>query len=157
MIVPMMKAAALRQGVRLWKAFRVDITGVASGGTTQVGEWGFFLGATRTFADSVSLLAGHQTAAGEGEASANDGIITTKLCSNAIPTAVLFSFNSAKKITSYNWATGNDTASFPERNPYSWKVYGSHDGVTFALIDTKTAVAGLQTADYTWQSGWPIN
>ncbi len=36
---------------------------------------------------------------------------------------------------SYRWTTAND---HPSRDPVSWNVYGSHDGIEWTLMDTRT-------------------
>jgi len=48
---------------------------------------------------------------------------------------VLFTFPQPIIVSGYKWVTGNDT---PERDPKSWQLYGSHDGINWIIIDTIT-------------------
>ena len=45
-----------------------------------------------------------------------------------------FQLTTATKITHYALGTGNDDASFSDRQPAEWKFYGSVDGVTWTLL-----------------------
>ena len=44
----------------------------------------------------------------------------------------------AVAVTGYQLATGNDTASSPDRNPEDWNLYGSEDGENWNLIHAVT-------------------
>ena len=51
----------------------------------------------------------------------------------------------------YILTTGDDTASYPDRNPASWVVYGSNDNKTWKVLDEKHSylrMAGLNIQDY---------
>ncbi len=64
-------------------------------------------------------------------------------------------FPSVQKITSYNWATGNDAA---ERDPAAWRLQGSHDGVEWHDIDVRSGYTATATRNaWVEPSGFSIS
>ena len=50
------------------------------------------------------------------------------------------------KVAAYALYSGNDTSAFPGRNPKSWTLWGSEDGVDFTAIDA-VYDGGMNAAD----------
>ena len=68
---------------------------------------------------------------------------------------VIFHATQPIKVTGYKISTGNDTATYPERNPKSWTLYGStassnpgKDGTSWEVIDTIVDDTKLQAENY---------
>ena len=58
-------------------------------------------------------------------------------------------FASVQKITSYNWATGNDA---PERDPATWRLQGSYNGADWTDIDVQSNFVATAT-----RNAWVTN
>lgn len=82
------------------------------------------------------------TAANDTEGPENlfDSDTRTKYCTKgtdqAFPFKIQWEMESAATIRSYTLTTGNDTANNPNRNPKSWKLYGSMDGNSWKELDS---------------------
>jgi autotransporter-associated beta strand protein len=64
-------------------------------------------------------------------------------------------FPSARRITHYNWATGNDA---PERDPAAWRLQGSYDGEAWTDLDVKTGYAATGTRNaWVEAGGFPVS
>ena len=72
----------------------------------------------------------------EGLAQLFDGNSNTKLgyYSNVSEFTILWSYDEAVTVTGYSLTTGNDSTVFT-RNPDSWVLYGSNDGLDYKEID----------------------
>lgn len=53
-----------------------------------------------------------------------DGQLTTKWCVSSADPYVIFSLPESTSITGYTLVTGNDTKTYPGRNPNTWTLYG---------------------------------
>lgn len=76
---------------------------------------------------------------GEEPPRAIDNTITTKwLAFDPVGAAYGFRFAGAQKhaVNAYTITSANDV---PERDPYSWTLSGSNDGINYTVIDTRTA------------------
>lgn len=60
---------------------------------------------------------------------------TSYSTSNSNP-YVIFSMTQPVLVKSYDITTSDDAASYPEKNPESWVLYGSNDGTTWTSIDS---------------------
>ena len=92
----------------------------------------------------------------EGWQSAADNNVNTKYCGQFQGNAYfLFDAGSAVDAFGYRIYTANDTDKWPERNPSSWKLYGSNfqlydpDDAGWALIDTQEDDWTLGATSYT--------
>jgi autotransporter-associated beta strand protein len=64
-------------------------------------------------------------------------------------------FPAAQRITSYNWATANDS---PDRDPAAWRLQGSFDGVGWTDLDVRTGYAAPATRNAWVESdGFPVS
>jgi len=75
----------------------------------------------------------------EGVAMLFDGKTTTKWMDNSASTWVLLTFAAPTVLDAYSLTSASDA---PERDPVSWTLSGSNDGVTWNVIETRT--------DQTW-------
>jgi len=74
----------------------------------------------------------------EGAAMVADGRCFSKWCiddSRQMPYTVVLDAGEAIGLTEYRFVTGDDTHTYPERNPISWKVSGSNDKQAWTTID----------------------
>ncbi len=88
----------------------------------------------------LSFVDGTMPDGREGSRMVADGLKSTKWCFDApqrMPYYVILSTESAVQLREYSLTTGNDTHSYPDRNPASWMVYGSNDQSSWKLIDEK--------------------
>ncbi len=129
------------------------INGATSGHLVQLSEFAFYNSTgSRVYANSVSNPGGFY-ASGEGPASLNDNNLGTKWCeqtTNLSAMQVYFDMGSPTAIAGYNLATAND--SIGSREPSSWQVLGSNDGVNFTAIDTQSNVP-TPGSTFTWYNG----
>ena len=73
----------------------------------------------------------------EGAAMACDGQINTKWCIDSprmMPYTIVFDAGQQTSIAEYGLMTGDDTSSYPSRNPVTWRVSGSNDKETWTTI-----------------------
>jgi len=74
----------------------------------------------------------------EGAAMICDGNIATKWCIDAprqMPYTIVLDAGQTTTIAEYGLVTGDDTGSYPERNPATWRLSGSNDNQTWVTID----------------------
>ena len=74
----------------------------------------------------------------EGAAMVADGRLFSKWCiddSRQMPYTVVLDAGEAIGLTEYRFVTGDDTHTYPDRNPISWKVSGSNDKQAWTTID----------------------
>ena len=73
----------------------------------------------------------------EGAAMVSDGFFYTKWCvdePSQMPYAIVLDAGTQAAITEYGLVTGEDTHSYPGRNPRNWKVMGSNDKSNWKVI-----------------------
>ena len=101
---------------------------------------------TMAFADETGkpyiYITGTAGVGDDGPMKLVDGDINTKWCVDLNEHSgpyIIFKTNTAIKISGYSITTGNDSATYPSRNPDSWKLYGTNDynpeGTKLTLID----------------------
>ena len=64
------------------------------------------------------------------------------------PSTLIFDMGSAKLFNGYRWATANDS---PDRDPITWIIYGSNDGINWTELHNVTN-ATITTSRYTFTS-----
>jgi len=97
----------------------------------------FFAGASTNFDGKSTELVGNLF----------DGNMATKWYTSTSPTSaapiwIKWGYGAPYRVSSYSLSTANDR---PQRDPYSWTLQGSNDGVNYTVIDTQTNYA-LPTA-----------
>ena len=93
----------------------------------------------------------------ENWGNAADNSVNTKYCNGAFNGYAYFLFDAGSEVTPYGYRiyTANDTGTHSERNPSSWKLYGSNTKLTDAedsgweLIDEHENDYSLPAANYT--------
>ena len=74
----------------------------------------------------------------EGAGCVSDGFLHTKWCvdrPDEMPYAVILDAGAQTAVGEYRFYTGDDTHSYPERNPVAWRVSGSNDQKSWTLLD----------------------
>ena len=74
----------------------------------------------------------------EGPAMVCDGSYDTKWCIDSrrqLPYMIILDAGTETNIAEYGFVTGDDTSSYPDRNPITWKVSGSNDKENWTLLD----------------------
>ena len=74
----------------------------------------------------------------EGPAMVCDGSYDTKWCIDSrrqLPYMIILDASTETNIAEYGFVTGDDTSSYPDRNPITWKVSGSNDKENWTLLD----------------------
>jgi len=90
----------------------------------------------------------------EGAQFVADGRKATKWCYDApekMPYYVVVEASEAFKLKEYVLVTGDDTYTYPERNPATWMVYGSNDKKDWKLLDERHSnfrMADLNEQEY---------
>jgi len=92
----------------------------------------------------------HLTNANEHAYRAFDGVKATKWLapSNTAWVTYIFPAERSYVVTSYAITSGNDSATYPARDPDDWTLQGSNDGVTWDILDTQVGQAAGWTANY---------
>ncbi|MBQ1908443.1 MAG: hypothetical protein II681_04095 [Bacteroidaceae bacterium] len=90
----------------------------------------------------------------EGARMVTDGMKSTKWCIDAparLPYFVILEAAEPIALKEYTLVTGNDTHSYPDRNPSTWFVYGSNDKTSWKLLDERHSnfrMADLNAQEY---------
>ena len=140
-----------------FRYYKLTITRLQSGsyGGLQFSEFDL-LDETLDEVEALSIYAGPDGYnEQEGWRSAADNDTYTKYCGYFQGNASFF-FDAGSEVDAYGYRiyTGNDTGSWPERNPSSWKLYGSNSRLTnpddpeWVLIDERSNDQTLQAVNY---------
>lgn len=74
----------------------------------------------------------------EGASMVCDGLLSTKWCIDdprQMPYSIVLDAGSQTNVSEYGFVTGDDTHSYPSRNPVAWRVSGSNDKQEWTVID----------------------
>lgn len=86
------------------------------------------------------LADGTKSKGREGLQNIADEKYFTKWCFDSpqqLPYFLVLSADESFLLTQYGFVSGEDTNSYPERNPLAWKLYGSHNMQDWILLDEK--------------------
>ena len=78
----------------------------------------------------------------EGAKMVADGYLFSKWCldePSQMPYNVILDAGQSTPITEYRFYTGDDTHSYPERNPITWRMSGSNDKQSWTVLDDQKA------------------
>jgi hypothetical protein len=107
--------------------------------SVQLSEFAILSGTTRIAGMTITAT-NNSSAVGEEPDKAGDNNTATKWNSlNKTASALVYTFASPIIADGYRWATANDST---DRDPVSWTVQGSTDGVTWTTLDTRTNYSG---------------
>ena len=92
------------------------------------------------FAQTIktTLVSGPGRDIGEGPAMVCDGRYDTKWCVDSprqMPYTIVLDAGEETSFAEYGFVTGDDTQSYPDRNPVTWRVSGSNDKQNWTLLD----------------------
>ncbi|MBB5352730.1 hypothetical protein HNR46_002978 [Haloferula luteola] len=91
----------------------------------------------------VTVTGGQNSAtSNEGAVKIVDGLVSTKWLTSITANDgdaryLYFDFGTPIEIDGYNFATGGDTLTYPNRNPVSWKLEGSNDASEWTILDRR--------------------
>ena len=86
----------------------------------------------------------------EGPAMVCDGQLSTKWCIDTprqLPYTIVLDAGQLTSIAEYGLVTGDDTSSYPDRNPVTWRLSGSKDKQTWSTIDDQKNNRSLPADD----------
>ena len=103
----------------------------------------FMLGfaTSEAFAQSTiktTFVSGPGRDRGEGPAMVCDGRFDTKWCVDEprqLPYIIILDAGEQTPLAEYGFVTGDDTDSYPDRNPVTWRVSGSNDKQNWTTLD----------------------
>ena len=120
--------------------------------SVQISEFQMLLNGTR-IAGAIASETPADSPGGEGPAEGNDNNVDSKWLNFSKTNArLVLDFGTATNVTGYRWATANDSDG---RDPISWRVEGSHDNSTWAVLDTQTNYA-VPTDRKTYLANFPL-
>ena len=155
-------------GADTYKAFQLSELGLFAADGSRVNEGlefsTFGYDATLVTGTAVSLASGRICVESKGNgtltsgvANLVDGSLDTKLCPTAFTPSpddpdsqlviAMRLADDKPTAVSYNMATGGDTASFPQRNPLSWKLESSYDGLHWTTVADVTDGSDVLTRE----------
>ena len=131
--------------------YRIKPTAAGASGSYRYFRFEFFrmAGGTRIQLSEINLYKTPQTAVNatfvsgtgqgkEGAAMVADGHLFTKWCideSRQMPYNVVLDAGEKTAISEYRFVTGDDTYTYPDRNPVTWRVSGSNDMQNWRILD----------------------
>jgi hypothetical protein len=130
------RTRTVRVGVGPFRYFRFVPVTVRNGDTVQLAEFQLMKNGARLTGAVATNPAGDNPGP-EGPEQANDNLTTTKWL-DFNQQALVLDFGTATVADAYRFATANDTDT---RDPVSWRVEGSHDGMNWRVLDTRTNFA----------------
>ena len=87
----------------------------------------------------------------EGPKMICDGEVATKWCIDSpsrLPYTIVLDAGQQTSIAEYGLVTGDDTSSYPDRNPVTWKVSGSNDQQNWTTLDEQKNNRSLPAEDF---------
>jgi hypothetical protein len=102
----------------------------------QAGEFDLKKGDTKLSKTDIIITADKGTKYREGAPNLGDNNFNTKCFSDQIPIIFTFDYGRNVDFDGYSYTTGNDTASYPNRNPKSFTLSASLDNSNYVLLST---------------------
>ena len=140
-----------------YRYYNLVVTKIQGGtsGTIQFCEFDI-LDETLSEVDALSIYDGPNGYNNEGYPNATDNNVSTKYC-GPFSGYSCFLFDAGSEIDAFGYRiyTANDTQISPDRNPVSWKLYGSNSKLTdpddggWTLIDEREDDRTMQATNYT--------
>jgi hypothetical protein len=122
---------------RYYRFVPTELRDFDSSNSVQISEFQMLFDGSRIAGAVASAPSGQPNIPNEGPEQGNDNNLETKWLdfaktSNA---TLVLDFGVNTLASGYRWATANDTAS---RDPVSWRVDGSYDGLEWIILDERT-------------------
>lgn len=143
-------------GASRFRYYNLVVTSLQNGsnGTLQFSEFDL-LDEAAGEVRALGVYGGSDGYTNEGWVNAADNDVYTKYCGSFNGFAY-FLFDARTEVDAYGYRiyTANDTGNFPDRNPSSWKLYGSNTRLTdpndsrWELVDERSNDRTLQAVNY---------
>ena len=88
----------------------------------------------------LTLVSGPGQDREEGAAMVCDGRLSTKWCIDSprqMPYTLVLDAGTPSSFAEYGFVTGDDTETYPDRNPVTWRVSGSNDKQEWTVLDNQ--------------------
>ena len=98
----------------------------------------FFISSALAQAIKTTLVSGTGPNNDEGPKMVCDGNYDTKWCIDSprmLPYSIVLDAGEETNIAEYGFVTGDDTSSYPDRNPVTWRIMCSNDKQNWVLFD----------------------
>lgn len=98
----------------------------------------------------TTFVSGTGPGGNEGPAMVCDGKYETKWCIDSphrLPYKIVLDAGEETSVVEYGFVTGDDTSTYPDRNPMTWRVYGSTDMQDRVLLDDRKNDHGMGDDD----------
>lgn len=99
----------------------------------------------------TTLVNGTGPADDEGPAMVCDGQLATKWCIDSprqLPYTIILDAGQQTPLAEYGLATGDDTSTYSDRNPVTWRVSGSNDKQNWTTLDNQKNNRSLPAEDF---------
>ena len=119
-----------------YRYFRFEFIRMAGGTRIQLSEINLYK--TAKTAVKTTFVSGSGRDGKEGAAMASDGLLYTKWCLDEprqMPYNIVLDAGEQLAVSEYGFVTGDDTHTYPDRNPITWKVSGSNDKQAWTTLD----------------------
>ena len=119
-----------------YRYFRFEFTQMAGGTRIQLSEINLYKTAKSVV--KTTFVSGSGRDGKEGAAMASDGLFYTKWCldePSQMPYNIVLDAGEQLAVSEYGFVTGDDTHTYPDRNPINWKVSGSNDKQSWSTLD----------------------
>ena len=113
-------------------------------------SFSFFISIFAQAPIKTSFVSGTGPNDDEGPSMACDGQISTKWCIDSprrLPYSIILEASKETSIVEYGLITGDDTSSYPDRNPVTWRFMGSNDKENWTLLDDRKNDRSLPAED----------
>ena len=134
--------------------FKFSILATRGGGANQqIAEFNILLqGALVSYGSASASAPGGSSPSGEDPSHAIDGSLTAKYFDfNKV--ALIINLGQPTPANQYTWATANDHS---ERDPWTWVMYGSVDGLTWRVMSSVSNYDATQNRDTFVDTTWTM-
>ena len=118
-----------------YRYFRFEFIRMAEGTRIQLSEINLY---TRVQTPLTATFVSGSGNGKEGAAMAADGHLYTKWCidnARQMPYAIVLDAGQPTAVSEYRFVTGDDTHTYPDRNPVTWRMSGSNDKQKWTTLD----------------------
>lgn len=118
-----------------YRYFRFEFIRMAEGTRIQLSEINLYTTVQTPIKATFVSGTGHGK---EGAAMAADGHFYTKWCidnARQMPYAIVLDAGQPTIVSEYRFVTGDDTHTYPDRNPVNWRMSGSNDKQNWTTLD----------------------
>ena len=119
-----------------FRYYRFEFIRMAEGTRIQLSE--INLHKTAKTAVKTTFVSGTGRDGKESAAMVSDGLFYTKWCIDEpqqMPYSVVLDAGEQMAVSEYGFVTGDDTHTYPDRNPITWRVSGSNDKQAWTSLD----------------------